>query len=852
MMSDTCYRIEVRPKIPSQLGRLSELANDLYYSWSTQVRALFYYLHPDLWDTCTHNPKLFLRRVSQHRLEEAARDPTFLKSYHLALADYDNYLSEPARVGIKDLIDPETDLVAYFSMEFGFHESVPIYSGGLGILAGDHCKAASDLALPLVAVGLLYRQGYFTQTIDAYGSQMAQFSDTDFTSLAISPAKDAGGNEVIICINEMEEPIYLRVWEAKAGRIRLYLLDSDVPENSEFNRTITHQLYGGDTSTRILQEIVLGVGGVRALRALRFQPTAWHINEGHGAFQIIERCRELTKEELQFDSALESVAASTIFTTHTPVQAGHDIFPLELVSMYMTKLANELGLTIDDFINLGSSPSAQGGFNMTALALRGSRFHNGVSRVHGNVAAEMEAYIWPQISARENPISHVTNGVHLYSFLAPEWRNLFDMEFGHEWRNQLLNEKYWACIDSIPDYSYWSIRQTLKSQLLKDAARRIKYQFLRNGSSPVDLERTIEYLNPANTNTLVIGFARRFATYKRATLIFRDTERLSRLVNNPERPVIFIFAGKAHPNDIPGQQLINTIFGLSQTAEFHGKIILLEAYNMAMARRLVTGVDVWLNTPEYPLEASGTSGQKAGLNGVVNLSVLDGWWSEAYDGKNGWGISPHPTSHAEERDKIESQTVLDVLEHHVIPTYFKKDGMGYSEDWIKISKASMRTILPRYNSQRMVMDYVQKYYCPAIQQGRKVSQNQNEPASELATWKRKIHRCWPEVKIRRIDEPVSEIEAGDTVPILIGVTLGELAAQDIEVECLVGRASSQRELEVEEAFTLEPRENVQDGEVLFRLDLTPKLAGLQYYKLRAYPYHRLLTHRFELGYMIWL
>lgn len=851
-MNSTCYSIEVRPKIPEQLERLSELAGDLYYSWSTEVRGLFYYLHPELWMECIHSPKLFLRRVSQHRLDHAAKDPTFLKSYHLVLADYDNYLNEPVRIIDTELINPGSDLIAYFSMEFGFHESVPIYSGGLGILAGDHCKAASDLALPLVAVGMLYRQGYFTQTIDTYGNQLVEFSDTDFSSLPISPAKDALGNEVTICINEMVDPIYLRVWEVKAGRIRLYLLDADVSENSESNRTITYQLYGGDSHMRILQEIVLGIGGVRALRALGFKPTVWHINEGHGAFQIIERCRELTANKLRFDSALESVAASTVFTTHTPVQAGHDIFTSELVALHMTKLASDLGLTIDEFISLGSSPSAQGGFNMTALALRGSRFHNGVSKIHGEVASDMEGYIWPQISTKENPIGHVTNGVHLYSFLAPEWRNLFDMELGHEWRNQLLNEAYWECIDSIPDYSYWSIRQTLKSQLFKDTSKRVTHQFERNGNSPVDLERTISCLNPENTNTMVIGFARRFATYKRATLIFRDTERLARLVNDPEKPVIFIFAGKAHPNDLPGQQLISTIFRLSQQDEFQGKIIMLEGYNMAMARRLVTGVDVWLNTPEYPLEASGTSGQKAGLNGVVNLSVLDGWWGEGYDGKNGWSISPHPTSHAEERDRLESQTVLDVLEHRVIPTYFRKDGKGYSTDWIRMSKASMKTILPKYNSQRMVMDYVKDYYAAAIQQGNKIELHEHKPAIELASWKRKIHRCWPQVEMRRIDEPVCEIETGDSVPILVGVKLGELKPEDIVMECLIGRASTRKELIVENVLRLVPQDNLEQEEVLFRLDLMPDLAGLQYYKLRAYPYHPMLTHRFELGYMIWL
>lgn len=851
-MDGTCFSIEVRPKIPINLARLDDLANDLFYSWSTQVRALFYYLHPDLWGSCTHNPKLFLRRISQERLEDAARDPTFLKNYHLALADYDNYLNEPANIENSDVPGLEHELVAYFSMEFGFHESLPIYSGGLGILAGDHCKAASDLNLPLVGVGLLYRQGYFVQTFDAYGNQIAEYFDTDFTALPISPVIDAEGKEVSICIDEVEDPIHLRLWEVRAGRVRLYMLDSDVPQNSPANRQITHQLYGGDSNTRILQEIILGIGGVRALRVLGHEPSVWHINEGHGAFQIIERCRELVVERLKFDSALESVAAATVFTTHTPVQAGHDIFSPELVRSHMSQIADSLKLTFDEFMHMGSSPSAQGGLNMTALALRGSRFHNGVSKIHGNVASRMEAYVWPQISADENPIGHVTNGVHLYSFLAPEWRNLFDMEFGHEWRNQLTNEDYWECVDEIPDYSYWSIRQTLKAELFKDASKRITRQFERNSSSPVDLERTVNKLSPDNTNTLVIGFARRFATYKRATLLFSDLDRLERIVSNKQQPVIFIFAGKAHPNDMPGQRLINDIFNLSQDKRFQGKIILLEGYNLAMARRLVRGVDVWLNTPEYPMEASGTSGQKAGLNGVINLSVLDGWWGEGYNGKNGWSINPHPSSDAQDRDRLEAQTILDVLEYHVIPTYFRKDGMGYSADWIRISKASMKSILPKFNSQRMVMDYVKNYYLPAINQGRKISDNRHKPAIELAAWKRKVHKYWSQVSMRRIDDPVVEIEAGDTVSILIAVTTGELEPKDMIVECLMGCAAGDNQLEVEEVLQLQQQDELETGEVLFRLDLIPTLSGLQYYKLRAYPHHESQTHPFELGYMIWL
>lgn len=851
-MKGTCYSIEVRPGIPARLNRLAELADDLFYGWSSEVRALFYYLHPDLWSRVGHKPKLFLRRVSQRRLDEAARDPLFLQRYDIALVEYDNYLGRPVNAELSQLVDTGRDLVAYLSMEFGFHESLPIYSGGLGILAGDHCKAASDLGLPLVAVGLLYRQGYFDQYIDAFGNQEAHYPEANFADLPISPALGANGNELLVQIGEVPDPITLRVWQVKVGRIRLFLLDSDVEQNSPANRTITHRLYGGDAATRISQEIVLGIGGVRALRAVGLAPTAWHINEGHGAFQVVERCRELTSQGVIFDAALERVAKSTVFTTHTPVEAGHDVFSYELMSHYLGPLTGQLGIGWDDFFALGSSASAQGGFNMTALAFRGSRLHNGVSRIHGGVASEMEGYVWPQIDKDENPVGYVTNGVHVGSFLAPEWRTLFDMEFGHEWRSRLVEQDYWSRIDDIPDYRYWSVRQTLKSQLFKDAIWRIRTRLERLGDSPVDVDQAVRHLSPGNTRTLVLGFARRFATYKRATLIFGDLDRLRRLLNDPQRPVVLMVAGKAHPSDQPGQDLIRTIHQLSQQKEFLGRIILLEDYNMALARRLVAGVDVWLNTPEYPLEASGTSGQKAGLNGVVNLSVLDGWWGECFDGDNGWAIAPHPNRPPQMRDQIESQNLLDILEQEIIPMYFDYDGLGYSKRWVQRSKASMRSILPRFNSQRMVMDYTRDYYRRAIEGGRRLAADDGAPAAALAEWKNRVHQAWPLVSLRRVDRPLPGIAVGERITIEVAARLGALNAADVVMECLIGRATAGNQLQVFQTVPVEPDGRIEDGETFFHLDLTPPLGGLQYYKLRLYPSHPLLTHRFEMGYMLWL
>ncbi len=852
-MKGTRYRLEVQPRLPERLIRLQELATDLAYSWNRQVRGLFYRLDPELWDRCGHNPKVFLRRVAQERLDEAAEDRIYLEEYNRALSAYDTYQREEIRSGIEPHLDPSADLVAYFCAEFGLHESLPIYSGGLGILAGDHCKAAGDLGIPFVAVGMLYRQGYFTQTIDGQGNQVAHYHPTAFADLPAQPALGADGRELQVHVELPGREVALRVWRVKVGHIDLYLLDSDTAENSEADRSITYQLYGGDNNTRIQQEIVLGIGGVRALRALGLTPTVWHINEGHPAFQILERCREYVERGMDFDGALELVAAATVFTTHTPVPAGHDIFDHSLVTTYLGGAISKLGIGVDQFLALGSTPNNQGGFNMTAFALRSSRFHNGVSRIHGSVASRMEGYIWPQVPPDENPIHYVTNGVHVPTFLAREWVNLLDMRLGGEWRSELRNEEYWERVDEIPDYSFWSLRQSLKSEFLAEVRRRAMVQYRRNGCSPLQIERLTRYLSPEELNVLTLGFARRFATYKRATLLFSDPERLARILNDPDRPVVLIFAGKAHPNDLPGQHLIQVIHDFSRRPEFEGRILVLEGYDLALARKLVTGVDVWVNTPEYPMEASGTSGQKAGINGVLNLSVLDGWWGEGYNGENGWAIAPHgPEFDAGYRNREEAQELMDILEHQVVPLYYQRNSHGYSEGWVRMSKASVKSLLPRFNAERMVTNYVTDYYGPARRHSRRLSDAGGAPARELAEWKRRIARSWHKVSLRRADPGPQEIAAGDSLPIRVAANLDGLDTRDVVVECLVGTESINGEFQVHQRVLLEPVGERVKGEVMFALDLRPDLAGLVYYKLRMYPHHELLCHPFETGCMVWL
>lgn len=848
-MPGSKFPLEVQPRIPAELIRLHEMANDLMYSWDRSIRSLFHRLDRELWDACGHNPKAFLRRVSQQRLNDAVSDRSYIEDYDRVTSAYDSYREHRGRPELTELFDPQEDLIAYFCLEFGFHESFPIYSGGLGILAGDHCKAASDVGLPFVAIGLLYEMGYFTQTIDGQGHQRVSHTRSHPHDLPVVPTLTESGQHLTLDIEFPGHVLKVRVWTAQAGHITLYLLDTNIPDNSEEDRAITHQLYGGDREMRLRQELVLGIGGVRALRALGLRPTVWHINEGHAAFQLLERCALRMHEGLDFDSALELVAAGTVFTTHTPVAAGHDIFDMQLVAKYLSGMAASLGLEFEQLYALGLNSGE--GFNMTSLALRCTRFHNGVSEIHGRVAAEMEASLWPQIPYQENPITHVTNGVHLETFLAREWVSLFDLRFD-DWRNELLNEEYWERLDEIPDYHYWSIHKALKQQLLKQAHDILVTQQQRNNASDAIVQRMLRHVDGSDTDVLVMGFARRFATYKRALLLFDNPERLARLLNDPERPAIIIFAGKAHPHDEPGQHLIKRIHDFSVHPDFIGKILLLEGYDMALARHMVAGVDVWLNTPEYPLEASGTSGQKAGLNGAVNLSVLDGWWGEGYNGANGWGIRPRDAHiDHDQRLKEEASDLLNIIEHEVLPTYYRRDGGGHSTDWVAISKASMKSIIPRFNSQRMLRDYVTRLYHPAQKQRRKLEANGAELARGLADWKSRVRQAWPGVSMQLMFQPPAHLYHDDRILLKVRAELNGLAARDVKLECLFGREKPGGEIDVEQVAQLQANGG-DSTHTEFEINLTPEIAGLQYYKLRMYPFNEALSHPFELGCMIWI
>jgi len=845
VQSPTRYSLEVNPRVPKRLARLEELANNLWYSWDRPTRALFAKLNPALWDAVGHSPKAMLKRIDEQRLIDAASDPAFLDSLNRVLAAFDGYHAEPPFRQNSGGFRPD-DLVAYFCAEFGVHESLPTYSGGLGILAGDHCKAASDFQLPFIAVGLLYRQGYFVQQIDAEGRQRAVYHDSDFDDLPIAPVRRNDGADLTIEIQFPGRKVLVKVWQARVGHVTLYLLDTDLPENNERDRDIAHRLYGGDRVTRLEQELVLGVAGARALAAIGHKPTVFHINEGHAAFLVLERIRGLIQEGLALEAAVEAVASNTVFTTHTPVPAGHDQFAEGSVLPYLKACFG------DTAVGALGRPPAGGDFNMTALAIRGSRYQNGVSRIHGGVSAKMLQDYWPQVAPDENPVGYVTNGVHVATFLAPEWGEVLDRFLGVGWMHRLGHPGIWEKIRGIPDHIFWSVRQDIKARLFHMIRHRMARQHARNHGSESHLERLLKFADPANPNVLTIGFGRRFATYKRATLLFNDLDNLRRLLADRNRQILFLFAGKAHPADEPGQDLIRTLVHMSRQEEFSGRILFIEGYDLHIARRLVSGVDVWLNNPVHPLEASGTSGMKAGMNGVINLSILDGWWDEGYDGENGWAIKPaSPEVDQHRRDREEARTLYEILQDRVIPLYYDRTEGGYSPGWIRIAKRSMASLLPRYDASRMLGEYVSKYYIPASRQGHSYSQNAYEAAKTVAAWKAKVRAAWNGVAARRLDMPKARIQFGESIPVEVAVKLNGLQPNDICVELLLARGTGEG-TPVRHTHELTANGPLAEAEHKYSVELKPGLAGRLDYRIRVYPRHELLTHPFETGLCAWV
>lgn len=869
-MSAQEFVLEVTPILPEALKRLEELANNLWYSWNIPTRMLFERLDEELWIRVGHNPKLFLRNIDQKRLEKATKDPLFLNAYHQVLSSYDTYCHNNKRRSGAALI-ADDDLIVYFCAEYGFHESLPVYSGGLGILAGDHCKTASDLRLPFVGIGLFYHQGYFSQQIDAEGNQIVTYNVNDPQHLPICPVVDEQGNDILIGVNIADQHVLVKAWKLQVGHITLYLLDTNVSQNNPDNCAITHQLYGGDEHTRIKQEIILGIGGTRLLRKLGIAPTIWHINEGHAAFMILERLRELIAENKSFETALEAVAVNTVFTTHTPVPAGHDHFPQDVFMYYLGYFCNELRISRESLLALGCWPNDSPDFNMTTLAVQGARHLNGVSRIHGRVSSEICAKFWPEMTPAENPMRFVTNGVHVSSMLAREWNDFFEELLGVEWCHNVCDANFWQRLENIPDQQFWEIKTRVKSRMLVVIREALTSQHLRYGISETHLERLLKFIDPNNPNILTIGFARRFATYKRASLLFKDIDKLRAILNDIQRPVVFLFAGKAHPADGPGQELLKTIYRISCEPDFIGKILVVQGYDLALSRRLVSGVDVWLNNPVYPEEASGTSGMKVAINGGINLSVLDGWWPESYDGKNGWAIKPSPhTDNLEQRDYEDARSLYEVLTDEIIPLYYDQGKYGYSEGWVKKAKHSMVTILSGFNTVRMLNDYLDNFYLPASRQGRKLNSDNYAKAQELANWKANIRAKWAAIQARLVTAPhTQQLSYGESITIQVAVRLNHLQANDVTVELLLSRKIYHPELlrvnqdELQNLLSHEETTTVSykfvqehslpdSDEHLYSLTFKPDLCGGLSYRIRVFPFHDLLCDPHEMGMMRWI
>ena len=784
-------RITVNPQLPKRINKLSTIANNLWWSWNTEFLRLFQRIDGDLWEQSNKNPVKFLKHVSQESLENSAKDISFLKEYDKVVEEFEGYMNSKNTWFNKNYPEEKNDLIAYFSAEYGLDQTIPIYSGGLGILSGDHLKSASDLGIPLVAVGLLYKDGYFNQKIDGDGQQQSEYNQIDLYDLPINPVKNEIGDDLIIYVKFPKRRLYLKVWSINVGRIKLYLLDSDIDKNNPEDRDVTLKLYGGDQEMRIRQEIVLGQAGVQLLtKYLKLDPTVYHMNEGHSAFLNLEIIKNIIAEKkVSFDVAKDIASSKTVFTTHTPVPAGNDIFPLDLVEKYFKDFWPQLGLSRDEFMKLGMKPGNKldSGFNMGILALKIAGKKNGVSKLHGAVSRELFGEIWPNIASNEAPIGYVTNGIHTCSWLAPKLKELYNKYLIPYWQDSMYQDQVWEKIKNIPNDKLWGVHNDRKLKLLKIVKENTTERLRRSGCSYEAINEIVSKLNP---NALTIGFARRFATYKRATLIFRDLERLTQLLNNPERPVQLIFAGKAHPADKEGQDLIKYIHEVSMKPQFKGKIFLLENYNIAMSRYLISGVDVWLNNPRRPMEASGTSGQKASVNGVINFSVLDGWWAEGYNQKNGWTIGDNTEYQSyEEQDIADSESLYNTLENKIIPLYYEnKKEDGVSDKWMEMFKNSIISTGGKYSTSRMVIDYTRDYYMELANLSKNHYQNLDE-VIDFTNWKKNLYASWKDIKITQNNNLDNiTIDAGNQIEVHCIVNLPEnIDCNSIRTEVYYGK-----------------------------------------------------------------
>ncbi len=848
--------VNVVPDLPKPLERLTELAYNLRWAWDHQTMTLFRRIDNDLWIKTNRNPVWMLGLVSQERLEVVKNDPAFIAHLNRASAGFDEYMNAEntwykTQYGKLD----KTPTIAYFSMEFGLTECLQNYSGGLGVLSGDHLKSASDLGLPLVGVGLLYQEGYFQQYLNSDGYQQESYPLNDYSNLPVTLQTDDSGNPIKISVPMPGRQLYAQIWKVQVGRINLYLLDSNIEENSEEDRNLTDRLYGGDRRTRIRQEVLMGIGGIRALDALGLRPDVVHMNEGHSAFLGLERIRQMmTEKGLSFEQARIIGKSSAVYTTHTPVPAGLERFGFDLIDEHFTDYYRSLGLTRDQFINLGREDMGDYElFSMSVLALNISSMANGVAALHGVVSRAMWTWLYPGVPEGEIPVGHITNGIHMQSWVSGEMATLFDRYLSPDWRTDESNPRIWEDVDDIPDSEIWRTHERRRERLVAFSRQRLKQQLERSHVSQSEIEAADDVLNP---DILTIGFARRFATYKRATLLMKDIERLKKIMNDADRPFQIIFAGKAHPHDEGGKAFIREIVKLSRTPEFRRKIVFLENYDMLIARYMVRGVDIWLNTPRRPKEASGTSGMKVIYNGGLNCSILDGWWAEAYDPNVGWAIGSgeqYDEEHWEHQDFIESQALYNVLEQDIIPTFYNRGPDGLPREWIKKVKASMKKLAPFFNTRRMVQEYAADYYMPVAQTSSDMRDADLKPGLDFVQWRQEIEGKWSQVRVSDVKISTQNAKVGDKINVTAKVQLGQLTPDDVTVQLYYGTLDTRGGIEAigSAAVDMKPQKNGSGSEVTFKGTVRYTSSGESGISVRVIPNHRYLSTPFQPGLITW-
>ena len=831
-------QFDVAPNIPERLARLKDLAMNLWFCWNWEAVRLFIRLDAKLWEECYQNPVLMLGRLPQSLLDRLSQDPTFVADLDRVYEDFSNYLSRQGWFQ-RAHADKQGFLTAYFSCEYGIDEGLPVYSGGLGTLSGDHLKSASDLGLPLVGVGLLYQKGYFKQRLNLDGWQQEDYPDNDWYNMPVSIERAQDGCPVTVTVDLAGDTVTAQVWRVQVGRIPLYLLDTNLPENPPHHRGITGELYGGDRDMRIRQEMVLAVGGVRALEALGLKPTVYHINEGHSAFITIERIRKLVKEEgLSCTEAAELVRPSTVFTTHTPVPAGNEIFDIALVKKYLSPIVAQIGMSWEKFVELGQdgSGSPPTTFSMPALALRLSAFSNGVSALHGEVSRKMWNGLWPGLLPDEVPITSVTNGIHTRSWISHDLGDLLDKYIGPRFRENPEDQATWQKVDSVPDAEIWQVHQIRRERLVHFARKRLRADLDRQGAGSAIVKMTAQVLDPG---ILTLGFARRFAAYKRAGLLLADGARLSALLNNPKFPVQIVFSGKAHPQDSPGKELIKKIIHFARQPEVRNRIAFIEDYDINVARYLVQGVDVWVNTPVRPLEASGTSGMKAVANGVPNLSVLDGWWVEGYSPAVGWTLGARTDYDSDsERDHVDSEALYNILEREIVPLFYQRDSRGVPVAWVKMMKECLKSLADTFNTHRMVREYTELAYLPAHASMTLLAADGAARARELARWRTRVASLWPRLCIEAESIPgQSSVLVGDKFLVRAHARLGTLTSNDVRVEVVYGATDAKGGF-VKPSRVVMAVVQESAGLATYEANIVCTQSGRSGFAVRALPYHK--------------